>query len=140
MNGAHATNAVHAGSAANAVHPASAAPAVAPAHAGGRLPAGPRAVRPARTAGPAGLAGPAPSAATRDADGMAVASFLLGLPGLLVMNVVLGPAAVVLALVALARGTARRGRALLGLALGAADLAVFAALTVAAHGVLWSFS
>jgi hypothetical protein len=77
---------------------------------------------------------------TRDADGMAVASFLLGLPGLLVMNLVLGPAAVVLALVALARGTSRRGRALLGLALGIADLVVVVALTVANHGVMWSFS
>ncbi|WP_405591811.1 DUF4190 domain-containing protein [Streptomyces sp. NBC_01190] len=78
-------------------------------------------------------------AGTGDADGMAVASFLLGLPGLLVLNLVLGPAAVVLALVALARGTRRRGRALLGLALGVADLAVVVVLTVLDHGVLWSF-
>lgn len=77
---------------------------------------------------------------TRDADGMAVASFLLGLPGLLVMNIVLGPAAVVLALVALARGTRRRGRALLGLTLGIADLVLMVGLTIAGHGVLWSFS
>ncbi|SEG77368.1 hypothetical protein SAMN05216223_110215 [Actinacidiphila yanglinensis] len=77
---------------------------------------------------------------TRDADGMAVASFLLGLPGLLVMNVVLGPAAVVLALVALARGTRRRGRAALGLALGVADLVIMVTLTVVNHGVIWSFT
>jgi hypothetical protein len=77
---------------------------------------------------------------TRDADGMAVASFLLGLPGLLVLNLVLGPAAVVLALVALSRGTRRRGRALLGLALGMADLLVLVVLTVADHGVIWSFT
>ncbi|MYS19660.1 hypothetical protein GA0115240_111417 [Streptomyces sp. DvalAA-14] len=70
---------------------------------------------------------------------MAVASFLLGLPGLLVFNLVLGPAAVVLALVALARGTARRGRALLGLALGVADLLILVALITADHGVIWSF-
>ncbi|BBB01608.1 hypothetical protein RVR_9103 [Actinacidiphila reveromycinica] len=76
----------------------------------------------------------------RDADGMAVASFLLGLPGLLVLNVVLGPAAVVLALVAFARGTRRRGRAALGLALGVADLAIMVAVTVANHGVIWSFT
>ncbi|WP_443071926.1 DUF4190 domain-containing protein [Streptomyces sp. NBC_01477] len=81
----------------------------------------------------------APAAPTRDADGMAVASFLLGLPGLLVLNLVLGPAAIVLALTALARGTRRRGRAVLGLALGVAALAIQAALTVAGHGVLWSF-
>jgi hypothetical protein len=83
---------------------------------------------------------PAAERGRRDADGMAVASFLLGLPGLLVMNVVLGPAAVVLALTAFARGTRRRGRALLGLALGVADLAVFVALAVTDHGVIWSFS
>ncbi|WP_328474761.1 DUF4190 domain-containing protein [Streptomyces sp. NBC_00448] len=86
---------------------------------------------------------PAASAVSRnvrDADGMAVASFLLGLPGLLVMNVVLGPAAAVLALVAFARGTRRRGRAALGLALGVADLAVMVAVTIANHGVIWSFT
>ncbi|MBN6547088.1 hypothetical protein ITX34_29075, partial [Streptomyces bryophytorum] len=62
---------------------------------------------------------------------MAVASFLLGLPGLLVLNLVLGPAAIVLALTALSRGTRRRGRALLGLALGVAGLAIQAVLAVA---------
>ncbi|MFE3329521.1 DUF4190 domain-containing protein [Streptomyces sp. NPDC059176] len=72
---------------------------------------------------------------TRDADGMAVASFALGLVGLLVMNVFLGPAAVVLASLALWRGTSRRGRALTGLALGLADLVVLAVL-VSLHGTL----
>lgn len=81
-----------------------------------------------------------PAATTRDADGMAVASFLLGLPGLLVLNLVLGPAAIVLALAALGRGTERRGRAFLGLALGVADLVIVVALTVANHGVIWQFS
>ncbi|MBY8881235.1 DUF4190 domain-containing protein [Streptomyces sp. PLK6-54] len=71
---------------------------------------------------------------------MAVASFLLGVPGLLVLNLVLGPAAIVLAAVALSRGTARRGRALLGMVLGVADLVVLVALTIANHGVIWSFS
>ncbi|GFH35578.1 DUF4190 domain-containing protein [Streptomyces pacificus] len=75
---------------------------------------------------------------TRDADGMAVASFVLGLVGLLVMNIVLGPVAVVLAGLALWRGTARRGRALLGLLLGVADLAVLAALVVGDGMVVWS--
>ena len=75
-----------------------------------------------------------------DADGMAVASFLLGLPGLLVLNFVLGPAAIVLGLVALSRGTTRRGRALLGVLLGIADLVILVGLTVADHGVIWSFS
>ncbi|CAG6396854.1 DUF4190 domain-containing protein [Streptomyces cocklensis] len=81
-----------------------------------------------------------PAAQTRDADGMAVASFLLGLPGLLVLNLVLGPAAIVLALTALTRGTRRRGRALLGLVLGVAGLVIQAVLAVAGHGVLWSVS
>ncbi|WP_299533874.1 hypothetical protein [uncultured Streptomyces sp.] len=64
----------------------------------------------------------------RDADALAVTSFVLGLLGLLVLNVVLGPTAIVMALIALARSTARRGRALLGLALGVADLVVLGLL------------
>ncbi|MBO1336383.1 DUF4190 domain-containing protein [Streptomyces sp. VRA16 Mangrove soil] len=71
---------------------------------------------------------------------MAVASFVLGLIGLLVMNVFLGPIAIVLAGLALWRGTARRGRALLGLGLGIADLVVLGVL-VAADGTLsWSIA
>ncbi|GAA2557358.1 MULTISPECIES: DUF4190 domain-containing protein [Streptomyces] len=74
----------------------------------------------------------------RDADGMAVASFVLGLLGLLVLNVLLGPIAIVLAGTALWRGTARRGRALLGLGLGVADLLVLAAFVQADHTISWS--
>ncbi|ELP69223.1 DUF4190 domain-containing protein [Streptomyces turgidiscabies] len=77
--------------------------------------------------------------ARRDADSMAVASFLLGLPGLLVLNIFLGPVAITLAVVALWRGTARRGRALLGLALGVADLVVLVTLMQLDHTVSWSF-
>ncbi|MES4892784.1 DUF4190 domain-containing protein [Streptomyces sp. NPDC096012] len=75
---------------------------------------------------------------SRDADGMAVASFILGLLGLLVLNLFLGPIAIALAAVALWRGTARRGRAYLGLALGVADLAVLVAAMQTAHTVSWS--
>ncbi|MFK4598300.1 hypothetical protein [Streptomyces pristinaespiralis] len=75
----------------------------------------------------------------KDADGMAVAAFVLGLVGLLVMNIVLGPTAVVLAALALRRGTARRGRALLGLALGIADLVVLAVLVTVDGTVVWGF-
>ena len=75
----------------------------------------------------------------RDADGMAVASFILGLLGLLVLNVVLGPIAIVLAAVALWRGTTRRGRALLGLGLGVADLVLLLAFMHIDHTVSWSF-
>ncbi|CAL9429749.1 DUF4190 domain-containing protein [Streptomyces sp. Tu 3180] len=75
----------------------------------------------------------------RDADGMAVASFVLGLLGLLVLNVLLGPIAIALAGVALWRGTARRGRALLGLGLGVADLVVLAVFVQADQTVSWSF-
>ncbi|PYC66356.1 DUF4190 domain-containing protein [Streptomyces tateyamensis] len=74
---------------------------------------------------------------SREADGMAVASFVLGLIGLLLFNVVLGPLALALGALALVRGTARRGRALLGLALGAADLVVLAVTIAHSHGVLW---
>ncbi|MFF4831641.1 DUF4190 domain-containing protein [Streptomyces sp. NPDC001315] len=78
-------------------------------------------------------------AGTRDADGMAVASFILGLLGLLVLNLFLGPVAIVLAAVALWRGTARRGRAYLGLGLGIADLLVLVAFVQADSTVSWSF-
>ena len=74
----------------------------------------------------------------RDADGMAVASFVLGLMGLLVFNIVLGPCALVLGGLALARGTGRPARALLGLGLGAADLVVLAVLVAADNTVSWS--
>ncbi|CAM5651255.1 MULTISPECIES: DUF4190 domain-containing protein [Streptomyces] len=77
-------------------------------------------------------------AAGREADGLAVASFVLGLVGLLVFNIVLGPMAIVMALLALTRHTRRRGRAFLGLALGVADLAVLAALVTANGTVAWS--
>ncbi|MGW8066442.1 DUF4190 domain-containing protein [Streptomyces ziwulingensis] len=74
----------------------------------------------------------------RDTDGMAVASFVLGLLGLLVLNVFLGPVAIVLASIALRRGTARRGRALLGLGLGVADLLVLVAFMSADSTPSWS--
>ncbi|MFE5399089.1 DUF4190 domain-containing protein [Streptomyces sp. NPDC056568] len=74
----------------------------------------------------------------RDTDGMAVAAFVLGLLGLLVLNVFLGPIAIVLASVALWRGTARRGRALLGLGLGVADLLVLMAFMAADGTMSWS--
>ncbi|WP_335937518.1 DUF4190 domain-containing protein [Streptomyces sp. PTD5-9] len=76
----------------------------------------------------------------RDADGLAVASFVLGLIGLLVMNVLLGPAAIVMAVLALVRSTSRPGRALLGLALGIADLVVLAVLVTGSGTVSWNFS
>ncbi|MYT69562.1 MULTISPECIES: hypothetical protein [unclassified Streptomyces] len=79
-------------------------------------------------------------AGRRDTDGMAVASFVLGLVGLLVMNVFLGPVAIVLAGLALWRGTERRGRALLGLGLGVADLVVLGALVAADGTFSWSIT
>ncbi|MEU9915666.1 DUF4190 domain-containing protein [Streptomyces sp. NPDC051001] len=75
----------------------------------------------------------------RDADGMAVAAFILGLVGLLVLNVFLGPIAIALASAALWRGTARRGRAFLGLGLGVADLLVLVAFMQMDSTVSWSF-
>lgn len=74
----------------------------------------------------------------RDTEGMAVASFVLGLVGLLVLNLILGPIAIVLAVIALRRDTPRRFRALLGLGLGIADLVLLAVL-MASHGTAsWS--
>jgi hypothetical protein len=76
-------------------------------------------------------------ATRRRADDKAVASFILGLVGLLVFNVVLGPLAIALSAIALAKGTTRPGRALLGAGLGAADLIVLAVIVSSTHGVSW---
>ncbi|WP_433544585.1 DUF4190 domain-containing protein (plasmid) [Streptomyces sp. CA-294286] len=70
---------------------------------------------------------------------MAVASFVFGLVGLLTMSVVLGPAALVLATLALRRGTTRRYRAWLGMGLGVADLVVLAVVVDLNNAVSWSF-
>jgi hypothetical protein len=70
---------------------------------------------------------------------MAVASFILGLIGLLALNIFLGPLAITLASMALYRGTTRRGRALLGLGLGIADLVVLVAFMSADNTLSWSF-
>ncbi|MFD5626468.1 MULTISPECIES: DUF4190 domain-containing protein [unclassified Streptomyces] len=92
-----------------------------------------------RSAGTERTPAPARRTGRRDADGMAVASFILGLVGLLVLNVFLGPVAIVLASSALIRGTARRGRAFLGLGLGVADLVVLVTLMHFDSSVSWSF-
>lgn len=92
---------------------------------------------------PAPVPAPAPAPAPtgrRDTDGMAVASFVLGLLGLLVLNLFLGPIAIVLASIALLRGTSRKGRALLGLGLGVADLVVLAALMSMDNTVSWGLA
>ncbi|GAA2778895.1 hypothetical protein GCM10010521_67360 [Streptomyces rameus] len=74
----------------------------------------------------------------QDTEGMAVASFVLGLVGLLVLNLVLGPIAIALAVIALRRDTPRRIRAFLGLGLGIADLVTLAVL-MSVHGTTsWS--
>lgn len=73
----------------------------------------------------------------RDADGTAVASFVLGLLGTFVLNAVLGPLAIILATVALVRGTRRRVRALIGLVLGVADLAILVAVIATHHAISW---
>ncbi|MCQ8193097.1 DUF4190 domain-containing protein [Streptomyces rugosispiralis] len=80
-----------------------------------------------------------PVRARRDADGMAVASFVLGLIGLLLFNAVFGPCAIVLGTLAIARDTRRRGRALLGIALGIADVVLLIVLLTLNHSVFWQF-
>ncbi|WP_413755727.1 DUF4190 domain-containing protein [Streptomyces sp. MMBL 11-3] len=74
----------------------------------------------------------------RDTEGMAVASFVLGLVGLLVLNFVLGPIAIVLATMALRRNTPRRFRALLGLWLGIADIVLLVVLMAVNGTTSWS--
>lgn len=84
-------------------------------------------------------AAPRRRSTVRDADGMAVASFILGLVGLLALNIFLGPISIALALASLYRGTTRRGRAFLGLTLGIADLLVLLAFMSADSTLSWSF-
>lgn len=94
---------------------------------------------PAQAAAPAPAPAPAPRrAAGREADGLAVGSFVLGLVGLLAFNLLLGPTAIVMALLSLARRTRRPRRAYLGLALGVADLVVLAVLVTVNGTVSWS--
>lgn len=81
---------------------------------------------------------PARETGRRDAEGMAVASFVTGLVGLLVLNLILGPAAIILAVIALRRNTPRRSRAYLGLGLGIADLVVLGVLTLAQGAAPWT--
>ncbi|MGW8972358.1 hypothetical protein [Streptomyces platensis] len=96
-----------------------------------------QATKPTQTADATQAADPATSRLRRHADGMAVASFILGLLGTLVLNLLLGPCALVLGTLALTRGTTRRGRALLGLTLGAADLLILALLVTTDGTVSW---
>ena len=76
------------------------------------------------------------TSAKEEGDDLAVASFILGLLGLFFFNIVLGPLALTLACVSLARGTRRRVRALLGVALGAADLVLLVVTFAAHHGTI----
>lgn len=91
-----------------------------------------------RPAAPAPHDSPTPRPARSRPDTMAVWSFVLGLLGLLVFNLALGPIALTLATLALTRGTTRKGRAALGLALGAADLIVIATLMATDHTISWA--
>ncbi|KAB7833864.1 DUF4190 domain-containing protein [Streptomyces mobaraensis NBRC 13819 = DSM 40847] len=68
---------------------------------------------------------------------MAVTSFVTGLLGLLIANLVFGPCAIALGAVALARGTVRRFRARLGMVLGAAGLVLYVVLSVADGTPSW---
>lgn len=80
----------------------------------------------------------------KDRDGKAVVGFIAGLVGLLFGNPILGPLAITLGAMSLRGGTSRRGRALLAIGLGVADLAVFAALALHAAagpgGFSWHFA
>ncbi|NLU70606.1 DUF4190 domain-containing protein [Streptomyces sp. HNM0574] len=107
----------------------------------------PAATAPDRNPATTPAAPPKPAAATaagrvrdRDADGMAVASFVLGLTGLLVFNLILGPCALVLGGLALLRGTSRRGRAVFGMTLGAADLVVLALAVGSGQAMTWTLA
>jgi hypothetical protein len=72
----------------------------------------------------------------------AAVSFVSGLVGLLIANLVLGPLAVILGLWSLRVEPDRRARAALGIALGLADILVFILLAVhaGAHDGTFSWS
>jgi hypothetical protein len=73
---------------------------------------------------------------------LAAVAFVAGLVGLLVANLLLGPLAVITGCIALRRDAERRGRAALGIALGALDVVVFLVLAYSgAHhgGLSWNF-
>jgi hypothetical protein len=83
-----------------------------------------------------------PGTATVKNVPLAAVSFVSGLVGLLVANLLLGPLAVVVGLVALRKDPSRRSRAALGILLGLADLAVFFLLAAhSGHGgsLSWNF-
>lgn len=73
------------------------------------------------------------SAARAGTNGLAVASLVCGIVGLLFFNVILGPLAIVLGAVAL-RGSPAGGASMAkaGIALGIVDLVIFTVLLVAA--------
>jgi hypothetical protein len=108
---------------------------------------GAEAAEPGSAATSAGSGGAAARSGRLDARAKAVpvaaVSFVSGLVGLLVANLILGPLAVVLGLIGLRVDSGRRGRAVLGIVLGIADIAVFVLLAAHAgshHGSLsWSF-
>ena len=81
---------------------------------------------------------------TTRSGGKAVVAFVSGLVGLLFANLALGPLAITLGILALRDGTPRRGRAILGIALGVADIVVFAVLVLhslaGSGGPTWRFS
>ncbi|MBR7831331.1 hypothetical protein KDK95_33815 [Actinospica sp. MGRD01-02] len=79
--------------------------------------------------GQAGATGATPT--TSKPIPFAAVSFVCGLVGLLVANLVLGPLAIVLGVIGVRSDRSRRFRAVLGILLGAADIAVF--LLLAAH-------
>lgn len=89
-----------------------------------------------------GATSAAPGAGTKPIPFAAV-SFVSGLVGLLVANLILGPLAIVLGAIGLRADKNRRVRATLGILLGVADIAVFlllAAHSGAHHGsVSWNF-
>ena len=97
----------------------------------------------ARTTASPGRATTSASSAANKRIPLAAVSFVSGLVGLLVANLLLGPLAIVLGLVALRNESGRRARATLGVVLGLADIALFfvlAAHSGAHHGSLsWNF-
>jgi Domain of unknown function (DUF4190) len=74
---------------------------------------------------------------TRRGNGLAVASLVCGIIGLLIFSFILGPLAVIFGGVGLSRanrGASGRGLAIAGIVLGVIDIVLLVVLLVANHG------
>jgi hypothetical protein len=74
--------------------------------------------------------------AQQRSNGLAIAGLVCGIVGLVLLNIILGPLAIIFGGVGLSRarrGAAHRGMSIAGIVLGIVDIAIFAAFVAAAR-------